>query len=162
MNAVSDINLKFAIVSCLNELGLYIDEADEIKMNAFDDPDFDELGYDDIVPQVYDYYKNLQIKPEDIEKITTFDATASSECYNFLVKEWSGEDDIFDITSLNGIEQLSNLEIFKPFGLLEYDVNIEALLLCKKLKTIHTQFIPDTTENKIILDEFRNRGGEVI
>ena len=157
-----DINLKFAVISCLNELNLYIDEAEKIKFAQYDKPSFEELSYDDIVPAVNNYYKNLEINEEDLEKIAEFNPSASNQCYNLLVKEWSGEDDIFDIKSLDGIENLPNLKIFNPFGLLDYKVDIKALLKCKKLKTVYQKFIPQTEAVKKIIEKLKEKGVELV
>lgn len=153
-----DINLKFAIISCLNNEGFYINEAKNIKLKASNKLFFQRLSYDDIVPEVYIYYKDLEIEPDNLGIIKEFNPSASNECYNFLVKEWSGEDDIFNIKSLNGIEYLSNLTTFKPYGLLDYNVDIKALLKCKNLKTVHQEFIPKTDTNKKVIEKLKEKG----
>jgi hypothetical protein len=157
-----DINLKFAVISCLNEFGLYIDEAEKIKLNLYGRNSFDKLSYDDIVPEVNTYYKGLEIDKSDLEKVIQFNPSTSNTCYNLLVKEWSGEDDIFDIKSLDGIENLISMEIFNPYGLMNYNVDIKALLKCKNLKIVHQKFIPQTNSIKSVVEKLRIKGIEIV
>lgn len=156
-----DINLKLAIISCLTEKGLFIEEANDLKMKAIDKRSFQNLDYDDVIPDVYDFYKNIKIKDE-LARITKFNPSASNICYNLIVKEWSGEDDIFDIQSLEGIENLNEMELFAPFGLLDYNIDISALLKCNKLETVNTEFIPKTLSTRGVLEKLNKRGVRVI
>lgn len=156
-----DFNFKLSIISCLNELGVHFDEAEKIRAKAMSTVGFRELAYDAILFEVSDYYERLSLEDHDLARIKVYAPTASSSCYNLLVKEWSGEDDIFNIQSLNGIEYLINLEVFKPFGLLDYNVDIKALCLCKKLKVIYSEFIPVTRVNDNVLNSLSIKGIEI-
>ncbi|MCE3229983.1 MAG: uncharacterized protein K0S32_4534 [Bacteroidetes bacterium] len=157
-----DINLKFAIISCLNEKELYIDEAEQIKMKAYYKRSFQQLDYDDIVPEVYNYYKEVIVDDSELKLIFEFNPSASNTCYNLLVKEWSGEDDIFDMTSLDGIESLENMSVFNPLGLMDNEINITALTKCKKLSVVHSEFLPRTGHVEEILSALKANGVRVI
>jgi hypothetical protein len=156
-----DIHLKFAVLSCLNEKGLYIDEATQIKMGLYRKRAFVQLGYDEIVPEVYEYFEQLKIDESKLELITEFNPSASNACYNLLVKEWSGEDDIFDIRTLDGIESLKNMSVFNPMGLMETEIDISALLRCKNLKIVYRNFLPDSESVHSVIEKLKMKGLQI-
>jgi hypothetical protein len=153
-----DINFKFAVISCLNEKGLYVDEPTQIKLALYGKRNFAQLDYDDIVPEIHDYYKQLPLAKSNLDLITEFNPSASNACYNLLVKEWSGEDNIFDIRSLDGIENLENLSVFNPLGLMEPNIDISALLKCKKLKTVYSDYLPDSHSAQATIEKLKMSG----
>lgn len=157
-----DINFKIAIISCLHKNSYYITEANNIRLIANKKLKYQSLLYDDIVPEVFEFYKNVDIDSESLNTITEFNPSASNHCYNLLVKEWSGEDDIFNIKSLDGIENLTMMETFNPFGLLDFDIDIQALLNCKKLHTLYQKFIPNTEYTKQIVRQLSINGVKII
>lgn len=158
-----DKNLKLALISCLTESnGLYLDEIKKLRDQAHERRFFHELELDDFLPNILEYYSNLDINQESLNLIMEFNPSSSNISYNLLVKEWSGEDDIFDIKSLDGIELLSNLAVFRPFGLLDWDVDIKALLKCKSLKTVYKEFLPDTIEVNLVVAKLLENGVELI
>lgn len=157
-----DINLKFALISCLNEQDLLIEDAEAVRDTVYDTQVFQRLGYDDIVPKMKRHYEKLKLDPELLGKITEFNPYGASSCYNLLVKEWSGEDDIFDIVSLDGIEFLPNLKIFNPGGLLDYRLNADALLRCEKLEIVHAHYLRDTENGEEIIQKLKEKGIEIV
>lgn len=152
------VNFKLAVISCLIQLGVDFSEAEQIRSKAYGTRIFDKLGYDEVLDDVLSYYNNLNLDALDLQKITHFNPTLSSSCYTNIVKEWSGEDDIFNLKTVSGIELLPNLKEFCPFGMLEFDVDISALLLCKRLKIVHSEFIPSNSSTNSVLRELEQRG----
>ncbi len=157
-----NFNLKLSIIACLNERGLYFEAAELIKNELYGTLAFNNLDYDAIIPEIKRYYQKLELEQNHLDSIIEFNPSASNKCYNLLVKEWNGEDDIFDLKSLSGIEMLSNLKVFNPFGLLHQDIDLSALLLCQNLKFVHTEFIPENCYTNEILEKLKSIGIELI
>lgn len=108
-----DLNFKISVIGALHELGHYCEEVENIKG---DNTDWDQ-DYKPI-PKVLEFYKNLEIDQKYLEEIETLQPDGGDLCYQYLFNVWDGEDNQFDISSIEGIENLTNLKSFEPISMI--------------------------------------------
>ena len=78
--------------------------------------DIEEEGYD-IIQEALDYFKELEIPKDLLLKVEKIFQDGGDEVYMELCPFWDGEDDIFNITSLEDLHLVPNLkEIILFFG----------------------------------------------
>ncbi len=153
-----DINFKISVMGALHQEGFYVDEAGALSDQHGDEEDF---SYQPI-KEVYEYYKNLQIDPEKLAQIEGLYPDGGDECYMYAMNNWDGEDDTFDISSIEGIESLVNLRVFDPISMITSDgIDYAPLLGCKKLESVNAECMKDTAENYEVIRQLQARGVEV-
>ena len=155
--AFQDFHFKLSVISALHDLGYYVAEVEEIKAA---NKDWDQ-NYQPI-PAVLDYYRNLVIDPEYLAEIDAIQPDGGDLCYFYIFNVWDGEDNQFDITSIEGIEQLANLELFDPFSMIaEEGLDYTPLLACHKLQKVAAAYIKQDVHSENILRQLQNRGVEI-
>lgn len=153
-----DINFKFSVISALHEEGFYVAEAKALNDQYGDEDDFSYKP----IPEVYEYYKNLEIDPEKLALVTSLYPDGGDQCYMYLMNNWDGEDDTFDISSIEGIEHLPNLKIFDPVSMITADgIDFAPFLKCEKLEEVNAEVMRDTEENRGVISQLKERGVEV-
>lgn len=157
------INVKLAIIACLNELGLYKDEADQVLKAAKYTRAYRRAYFGSVVPQVLDYYTKLEIPQEHLDQIIEFNAATYMEPYGNVIYDWGGEEEYFDITkNLKGIEQLHKMEVFNGSDILKESPDISALLKCPSLKKVILGNDLDLDEKaEKVIEKLREKGIEV-
>lgn len=131
-----DINFKIAIIDNLlyikrNQKPSFLEEynnilnSNEYKNEA--DEIYNNMLYDNTCKTLYDYIKNLELTNEDLQKIEYLNIDASAQIYIDLAPSWDGESKIFDITSIKGIERLTNLKEVEVFSLVENEAAKELM-----------------------------------
>lgn len=81
--------------------------------------------YDGLCQTLYNYLKQLIISDEDILKIQQIYFDSSSQIYGDLAPFWDGEDSVFDVRSIKGIERLKNLKKIDVFSMTTRSVEEE-------------------------------------
>jgi hypothetical protein len=90
-----DLNFKISVMGALHDLEYYVSEVEEIKAKNGDwDHDYDPI------PEVVEYYRNLEINPEQLKEIDALMPDGGDLCYQYLFNVWDGEDNQFDIKYL--------------------------------------------------------------
>lgn len=110
----SDFNLKLMVINKL----MYVDEVLYPKFNVhffvknYKDRkiDIEEEGYK-IIPEVAAYFKKLPIPSSLLPDIKALDSDGGDEIYRQLIPFWDGEDDCFNVKSIEDIKFLPSLEI---------------------------------------------------
>ncbi|MEL1242853.1 hypothetical protein AAEO56_01155 [Flavobacterium sp. DGU11] len=149
-----DVNFKISIIGALHELGYYVEEAERIQN---ENADWDQSHKP--IPAVLEFYTNLEIDQNYLDEIEGLYPDGGDLCYQYLFNEWDGEDNQFDIKSLEGIELLTNLKIFEPISMITDDgLDYAPLLLCKNLEKAAPEFIDDDEDG--ILQQLKDRGVE--
>lgn len=106
----ADVNLKLAVLSALDEQGV-IDLgqppqlADHVLGRKFD---VGSEGYKP-VPEVLDYLARYPLDPQKLAALETLNLDGGSSIYHHIWHFWHGEDNTFDISVLDGIENCANL-----------------------------------------------------
>lgn len=154
-----DINFKISVIGALHELGFYKEEAEALKDKYYNEDDY---SYEP-VPQVYEYYQNLQIDQDKLDQIESLQPDGGDLCYVYLMNNWDGEDDQFLIKSIEGVELLTNLTSFEPISMIHEDgIDYSPLLKCKKLESISADFAKEGSKNEKVLEKLEERGVEII
>ena len=152
-----DLNFKISIIGALHELGYYNDEADAIKDENLDwDEDYKPI------PAMVEFYRNLKIKPEYLEEIEDFQPDGGDLCYQYLFNVWDGEDNQFDIKSIEGIGALKNLKSFDPISMIHEDgLDYGPILECKNLEFVNMEYRNDDNKtNDSVKLQLEKRGVE--
>lgn len=71
--------------------------------------DMEEEGYEPI-PEVVDYFRNLEIDRKFADKITRLYQDGGNNVYMNIIPFWDGEDDVFDIASYDDVKHFPNLK----------------------------------------------------
>ena len=76
--------------------------------------------------------------------------------------EWDGEDEMFDITSIEGIDSLVNLTSFAPIAMITpKGIDYTPLLACKKLTRVDFSFAAKGAANRAVRKALAARGVDV-
>lgn len=117
MAQFKDFNFKLVVVEQL----MYIDEtltpqfhlADLLKDKGVGDDPWEyaqqhDLAYR-IVPEARDYFESLEIGDELLAGVEELCMDGGNQVYQECAPVWDGEDDLFDIASLDDLALLPNL-----------------------------------------------------
>lgn len=113
-----ELNFKLAVI---NEL-MYVQEVLEPKLDVYEFIEkqrnlssseaydvIEEEGYE-IIPEVLEHFKNLELTSEMVENIEELDMDGGDEIYGQIIPFWDGEDDVFSVNSAIDAELLPNLK----------------------------------------------------
>ncbi|MDE1207425.1 DUF6892 domain-containing protein [Tenacibaculum larymnensis] len=113
-----ELNFKLTVI---NEL-MYIQEVLQPKLEVYDFIEkhrnltsseaynvIEEEGYE-IIPEVLQYFKNLEITSEMVENIEELHMDGGDEIYGQIIPFWDGEDDVFSVNSAVDAKLLPNLK----------------------------------------------------
>ncbi|AZJ31190.1 DUF6892 domain-containing protein [Tenacibaculum mesophilum] len=113
-----ELNFKLAVI---NEL-MYVQEVLEPKLDVYEFIEkqrnlssseaydvIEEEGYE-IIPEVLEHFKNLELTSEMVENIEELDMDGGDEIYGQIIPFWDGEDDVFSVNSAVDAELLPNLK----------------------------------------------------
>ncbi|MEE3999452.1 hypothetical protein V1T75_03790 [Tenacibaculum sp. FZY0031] len=135
-----ELNFKLAVI---NEL-MYVQEVLQPKLEVYEFIEkqrnltsseaydiIEEEGYE-IIPEVLEYFKNLELTSEMVENIEELNMDGGDEIYGQIIPFWDGEDDVFSVNSAVDSTLLPNL---------------------KRISLLYS-------ENDSLLDEFQEKGIE--
>ena len=153
-----DLHFKLSVLSALMEDGHFVEEAE--RLNA----KFGKTTKDyTAIKKVMEFYESVEIHAELLATITELLPDGGDLAYVHAVNVWDGEDDLFDIGSIEGIEQLVNLERFEPIAMISQEgIDYAPILGCKKLRKVDMSFSDGGSGAKKVAAELRRRGVEVI
>lgn len=122
-----DFNFKLAVINVL----MYEKELITPKFDIYNflktldrDIDIEKEGYD-IIPEIKEYFTNLKIDINLAKEVTEIIQDGGNEIYLQICPLWHGEDDIFNITSIEDIKSFQNLEKLDLFYDEKYDFSEE-------------------------------------
>lgn len=67
-------------------------------------------------------FESIEFSDEDLEKVESLTFDGGLEIYELLLPDWDGEDDVFDIHSIQGIAYLSNLKSVEYISIIDDDL----------------------------------------
>jgi hypothetical protein len=152
-----DFNFKLCVLSALMEEGHYVEEAEALHEEHAD-------SAEDYKPikQVIAFYRSIEIPERLLATITSLSPDGGDLAYDHAMSVWDGEDDQFDIKSIEGIERLINLEAFTPIAMIaEKGIDYTPILGCKKLKRVDMSFGKAGKKNEAVAKELKRRGVDV-
>ncbi|MFK0096523.1 DUF6892 domain-containing protein [Streptomyces sp. NPDC091040] len=120
MPAFRDFNFKLIVIDKL----MYDDEtltpafriADCLRAKGIDDPQ--TYAYDNdlaftVLDEARAYFEALEISPELLATVETLDVDGGLQVYQECAPVWDGEDDLFDVGSLDDLDLLPNLRLIE-------------------------------------------------
>jgi hypothetical protein len=152
-----DVNFKLAVISVLMEDGHFVEEAEALKAKH-------GAAAEEFKPieEVMAFYRSLEIPEALLATVKDLSPDGGDLAYVHAMTEWDGEDDTFDITSIEGIERLVNLESFTPLALMaEGGIDYTPLLGCKKLEVADISHAKKGKATDKVVAELEKRGVEL-
>ncbi|URZ04305.1 DUF6892 domain-containing protein [Clostridium felsineum] len=113
-----DFNFKLVVVDALlDKEPSFEAEINNIKEKYTQNYDY----YTEYKPikEMLDYISRLELTIEDLDKITELYFDGGNEIYFYLQPDWDGEDEKFDIKSVEGFQNLRNLKSVTVMGMVE-------------------------------------------
>jgi hypothetical protein len=136
-----DKNLKYAIIGSMIIKGLYSFDVTTFFNNNLNKKYDQYAKYNwEPHPEIERFFLNLSLDELNPEKLTAFNAEADDVIYKYIWNQWDGEDNYFDITSLNGIEICKNVERIQIN--LSQIVEFSPLKCLRKLKELRISNTP--------------------
>lgn len=123
--------LKLVVIDKLMSFGHFKREVKSLVDEHWDGSNF---NYEPIA-EIENYFKQLDLTDEQFADIKSIEFDGGLEIYHQIIPNWDGEDDYFDVDSLDGIEKLSNLEEISVISILT-TADIEPLLKLNSLKKV--------------------------
>ena len=71
--------------------------------------DIEDEGYE-IIPEVEEFYRNIEVYPDEVENIESIFQENADSLYEALCPFWDGEDDLFDVKYVDDVKFLPNLK----------------------------------------------------
>ena len=104
----NDFGFKLIVINTLLEEGAsFTKELEEMKEKYVDNYDGD--GYE-CIPEMVNYFENLVLTKEDLEKVEILYFDGGNEIYFYLMEYWDGESGEFDMKNVEGYKLLTNLK----------------------------------------------------
>jgi hypothetical protein len=104
-----DFNFKLVVMDALlDKEPLFIEELNRLK-NKYTD-DFEWYSGAGPIDEIQKYIEELTLEDSDLEKIEYLCFDGGNEIYHILKPDWDGEDDLFEIASVQGFQHLKNLK----------------------------------------------------
>lgn len=109
----TDFNFKLAVIQQL----MYNKKLIEPAFDLYDfvdnykerEIDIEEEGYG-FIPEVIEYFKNLEIDKKYAEEIVEIYQDGGDDIYGNVLRFWDGEDDVFNIRDFGDIKHFKNLK----------------------------------------------------
>jgi hypothetical protein len=109
-----DINFKLAVIQVLmyemEVLKPKFDLADFAKNYTARAIDLDEEGVYEIIPEALAYFEALDIPAEQLALVEEIYQDGGNDIHLELVRQWDGEDDLFNISSTADLHLVPNLK----------------------------------------------------
>lgn len=99
-----DFNFKLVVLNSLLDKETSFSERLEEVINLSNECE------EDINMEVLEFFQDVRLTEKDLESVTELVFDAGEDIYFLIYPEWDGEDDIFDVKYLGGIEKLLNLK----------------------------------------------------
>jgi len=128
-----DFNFKLHIINHFIGTNIFDTELNELvkKFNNIE-TDFSFKP----IPEIVKFCEELEFTPQMLASITHFNPDGGDDIYLKLIANWDGEDDIFDIKSLEDVQYLHNLVSYEPVALVDSNIDFSPMLSCEKLEQI--------------------------
>lgn len=104
-----DYNFKLCVIdSILDQSPSFSEKYQELRDKVEEKCDIYRLFA--VIKEFAEFFEEVVLTEEDLAKVKYICFDGGSELYCQIHPNWDGEDDIFAVTSIKGIEKLPNLE----------------------------------------------------
>ena len=146
---------RLTVINELLDLGHFADEFEAAQVNA------DEVEEYEIDPRVQEFIDGLALTEELLAQIVKIGPDGGDEIYAGLIPVWDGEDDRFDIDTLDDLRLLPNLERVSLYCMVSEGLDLTPLRDVATLTHANINLSNDWVKNWTVLDELAARGVEV-
>lgn len=146
---------RLTVINELLDLGHFADEFEAAQVNA------DEVEDYEIDPRVQEFVDNLALTEELLAQVVKIGPDGGDEIYAALVPVWDGEDDRFDIDTLDDLRLLPNLERVSLYCMVSEGLDLTPLRDVATLTHANINLSNDWVKSWTVLDELSARGVEV-
>ncbi|MEP7120575.1 MAG: hypothetical protein ABJE95_06690 [Byssovorax sp.] len=146
---------RLTVINELLDLGHFADEFEAAQESADEVEDFE------IDPRVQRFVDRLALTEELLAQVVKIAPDGGDEIYAGLVPVWDGEDDRFDIDSLDDLRLLPNLERVSLYCMVSESLDLSPLRDAKGLTHVNVNLSKDGKKGWEVLDELAARGVEV-
>ena len=146
---------RLTVINELLDLGHFADEFEAAQMNA------DEVEEYEVDPRVQEFVDGLALTEELLAQVIKIGPDGGDEIYAGLIPVWDGEDDRFDIDTLDDLRLLPNLERVSLYCMVSEGLDLAPLRDVATLTHANINLSNDWVKNWTVLDELAARGVEV-
>ena len=116
-----DYNFKLAVIDALlDKKTSFSDELETLKNKYCDTFEINED--ESPIEEIAEYFEALNLEDKDLDQVTEICFDGGNEIYFYICPDWDGEDDYFDINSIEGYRKLKNLKSVTYIGMLDEDI----------------------------------------
>lgn len=102
-----DFGFKLIVInSLLGKETSFSEELERMKEKYVDDYDGEMFV---CIPEMVDYFENLRLTEDDLSQVTEMIFDGGNDIYFYLMTDWDGESDEFDVQSVEDHRLLPNL-----------------------------------------------------
>lgn len=143
---------RLTVLNELLDLGHFADGFEEAQESA------DEVEEYETDPRVLKFLDGIALTEELLAQVVKISPDGGDEVYAALVPEWDGEDDRFDIDSLEDVRLLPNLERVSLYSMVSEGIDLAPLRDVAKLELVHINLPESWVKGWEVLDELAARG----
>lgn len=153
--AFKSAGLRLTVINELLDLGYFADGFEEAQESAEKVEDYDTD------PRVQKFLDGIVLTEELLAQVVKIGPDGGDAIYAGLVPVWDGEDDRFDIGSLEDVYLLPNLERVSLFAMVSEGIDLGPLRDVPGLKHVHVNLAKSWVQRWDVLDELAARGASV-
>lgn len=146
---------RLTVINELLDLGHFADEFEAAQESA------DEVEDYEIDPRVQTFVDSLALTEELLAQVVKIGPDGGDEIYAGLVPVWDGEDDRFDIDTLDDLRLLPNLERVSLYCMVSEGIDLTPLRDVATLTHTNINLSNSWVKNWTVLDELSARGVEI-
>jgi hypothetical protein len=146
---------RLTVINELLDLGHFADEFEAAQASA------DEVEDYEIDPRVQEFVDGLALTEELLAQVVKIGPDGGDEIYAGLVPVWDGEDDRFDIDTLDDLRLLPNLERVSLYCMVSEGLDLTPLRDVATLTHANINLSNSWVKNWTVLDELSARGVKV-
>lgn len=99
-----DLNFKLVVINSL----LDKENSFSKKLNVIKNAYRESSG--GIIPEMLEFFAKVKLTQADLDKVTVLDFDGGNDIYFLINPYWDGEDDCFEVHSIEGYQKLKNLK----------------------------------------------------
>lgn len=146
---------RLTVLNELLDLGHFADGFEEAQESA------DEVEEYETDLRVQKFLDGIALTEELLAQVVKLGPDGGDEVYAGLVPVWDGEDDRFDIDSLEDVRLLPNLERVSLYSMVSEGIDLAPLRDVAKLKVVNINLPESWVKGWDVLDVLAARGVEV-
>lgn len=116
-----DYNFKLAVIDALlDKKTSFSDELETLKKKYCDT--FEIYEDESPIEEIAQQFEILKIEDNDLNQVTEICFDGGNEIYFYICPDWDGEDDYFEINSIEGYKKLKKLKAVTYISMLDEDI----------------------------------------